>query len=113
MEATAEPPSKKIKVGQEFIDLIEECYDMLFGNKDGPPESERARLNEGIAQIRKILEQVHSSQDLSFGPTQSKSKIAWGKCVSIMLETGTESLRSVQLLTGRLSAGAGLLSSTQ
>jgi hypothetical protein len=104
-----EPPPKKIKAGQEFIDLIEECYDITFNHMDGIPDDKSIRLEEGLQQIRKILEQIQSSSDVSFGPTRSSAKITWGKCLSLMLQNGPESIRALKVLTDRLSPSGGLL----
>lgn len=103
-----EPPSKRIKSGEEFINLIDECYELQFSVKE-KSEDQIRRLDRGIQQIRDTLENVVSSSDVSFGSTRSASKINWGKCVSLMLETGLDNLNSLKVLTDRLSPGGGLL----
>jgi hypothetical protein len=103
------PPSKKIKFGQEFIELIEDCYDTLFNN-DQRTEEDQARLDENIAKICETLEQVQSSYDVAFGPNRVKAKITWAKCLYLLLESGEQkSLRSLNILTGQLRPGVGML----
>lgn len=104
----AEPPSKKIKQGQEFINLIDDCYQLRFRDED-KTEEKILRLKEDTHKIRDILEQVKSSRDVSFGPTRLAAKINWGKCLGLMLESGPDSVKALKVLTDTLSPGGGLL----
>lgn len=103
-----EPPSKKIKPAQEFINLIDDCYLLRFRDID-KTEEKNQQLEEDTQKIREILEQVRSSSDVSFGPTRLAAKINWGKCLGLMLESGPESLKALKVLTDTLSPGGGLL----
>lgn len=103
-----EPPSKKIKPGQEFIEMINECYELKFKNLNKTQEEEES-LKAGIQRIRETLENTTSSSDVSFGATKTSSKINWGKCLGLLLEDGHHSLSAIKVLTERLSPGGGLL----
>lgn len=104
------PPTKRTKLGQEFIELIEESYDALFNN-DERTEEDLARLDENIARIRDTLEHVQSSTDVSFGAVRSKAKITWAKCHYLLSENGgPKSLNALDVLTGQLRPGFGMLS---
>lgn len=103
-----EPPSKKIKSGQEFIEIINECYDLKFKNLNKTIEQEES-LKVGLQRIRETLENTTSSSDVSFGATKTASKINWGKCLGLLLEDGHHSLNAIKVLTERLSPGGGLL----
>lgn len=106
VEGLEQPPSKKIRSEQEFIGLIDECYRLKF--IDDMKEDENEDLRSGIMKIRDILEHAKSSGDVPFGPTRFSSKITWGKCLYLMVETGQDSLRAVKVLN-RISPGGGLL----
>jgi len=108
LEEATEPPSKRIKSGEEFINLIDECYELQFSVKD-KSEDQLKTLESGVSKIRDTLEHVVSSSDVSFGSTRSASKINWGKCVSLMLENGLDNVKALKVLTDRLSPGGGLL----
>lgn len=105
----AEPPIKKIKPAEEFINLIDDCYRIRFGDASGRTTEKIQQLDDGTQKIREILEQVKTSSDVSLGPTRLASKINWGKCLGLMLESGPESLKALKVLTDTLSPGGGLL----
>lgn len=102
------PPIKKIKFGQEFIELIEDCYETLFNN-DQRSDEEQARLDDNIAKICETLEQVQSSDDVAFGPNRARARITWAKCLYLLLESGgSKRLRPLNVLTGPLKPGFGM-----
>lgn len=103
-----EPPSKKIKSGQEFMQTISECYDLKF-NSDKRSEQQLQDLNEGLTRIRDTLESIKSSSDVPLGNNRTLAKINWAKCMSLLLEDGPKSARAIKVLVGRLSPGGGLL----
>lgn len=103
-----EPPIKRIKSGQDFMDLICDCYDLKFNSKT-MCEEEKQRLRAGVKRIRETLEQTKSSSDITFGDTRTNSKITWGKCLALLLEDGSNSLTAIGILTGKLSPGGGVL----
>lgn len=103
-----EPPSKRIKCGQEFVELINECYNLKFKNQTKTDEQEET-LRVGLQKLRETLEQTTSSSDVSFGATKTSAKINWGKCLGLLLEDGPHSLCAIKVLTERLSPGGGLL----
>lgn len=109
MEANVEPPPiKKIRSEQEFIRLIEDCYRIHF-NLTSRSEQEEEELQIGLKKIQETLEQAQSSRDVSFGQSRAGTKITWGKCLSLMLETGPQNLAALKNLCGRLSPGGGLI----
>lgn len=106
--AMTEPPHKKIKTSQEILDLINECFDLMFNKTQKSPEEEE-RLKNGCDKIRETLEQINSSNDFSFGTNLTCSKINWGKCLGLMLEGAPQSFGALKVLIGTLNAGPGLL----
>ena len=105
-DITEKPPNKKIKGEQEFIGLIDDCYRLKFNENQF--EGDNVELMTGIRKIRDTLERAQSSGDVPFGPTRFSSKITWGKCLYLMLESGPESFKALKVLN-RLSPGGGLL----
>lgn len=102
------PPHKKIKTSQEILDLINECFDLMFNKAKKSPEDEE-KLRNGCDRIRETLEQISASNEFSFGENLTSSKINWGKCLGLMLEGAPETYKSLEILTGILNAGPGLL----
>lgn len=103
-----EPPNKKIK--NDLLDLINECYDLMFKrNGDFSPDVNKSALESGVKKIRETLERATSSSDVSFGATKPSAKINWGKCLALLLEDGVASLMAVKILTEKLNPGGGLL----
>jgi len=107
-EDMAEPPSKRARSGENFVNLINDCYDLKF-RKTGLTLEEEDSLKLGTQRIRETLESTISSSDLSFGTTRTSAKINWGKCLGLLLEDGHNSLDALRVLTERLSPGGGLL----
>lgn len=103
-----EPQIKRIKSGQEFVETINECYDLKFRNLKKSVDEEEL-LRAGLQRIRETLEKTTSSSDVSFGATKTASKINWGKCLGLLLEDEHYSLNAIKVLTERLSPGGGLL----
>lgn len=103
-----QPPNKKLRSEQEFIRLIEDCYKMHF-NSTNKTQEEEEQLQAGLKKIQDILEQAQSSRDVSFGQSRSSTKITWGKCLSLMLETKPHNLLALKNLSGPLSPGGGLI----
>lgn len=104
----SEPPNKKIKAGQDFVDLINECYTLYFRNSNRS-EEDQEKLRNGMQQIREILEQISSSSDVSLGSTRTAAKISWGKCLGLLVEDGANSFKAMKILTEKLNPGGGLL----
>lgn len=102
------PPHKKIKTSQEILDLINECFDLMFNKIEKSPEDEE-KLQNGCDKIRETLEQIKASNEFSFGGNLTSSKINWGKCLGLMLEGAPKSFKSLETLTDILNAGPGLL----
>lgn len=107
-DAIEPPPNKKIRSEQDFIRLIEDCYRIHF-NKVNKTEEEEEQLQTGLKKIQEILEQAQSSCDISFGHSRPSTKITWGKCLSLMVETGPQNLKALRNLCSHLSPGGGLL----
>ena len=102
------PPFKRIKTGLEFVDLINECYDLKFRNLN-KTEEEHNQLIKGTIKIRETIEQFSTSADVFFGSTKTFAKISWAKCLSLLLEDGPKSSGAVRILAERFSPGGGLL----
>lgn len=101
-----EPANKRIKSSdRKFDEIINDCYELQFNVLDRTEEQETL-LKDGLLEIRSSLEERSS---LSFGNTRVLAKINWGKCLSLLLEGGTENLKALSVLTGKLNPGAGLL----
>lgn len=110
-----EPAIKRIKSSyienledKSFSVLLDYCYDLKFNILEKTQEQEE-ELKRGLQTIQEILEKTNSSRDISFGKTRVLAKINWGKCLSLLLEGGAESLQALSILTGKLNPGAGLL----
>lgn len=104
----AEPPNKKIKASEDFVDLVNECYTIVY-RTPLKTDDDKSRLNAGMQKIRNTLEQINSSSDVSFGSTRTSAKINWGKCLGLLVEDGPESFKAMKVLTERLNPGGGLL----
>lgn len=104
------PPNKSIKSGEDFMSLIDSCYEIKFGTKDKTVEQEEF-LAQGVKTIRETLEASTSSRDISFGNTRTSTQINWGKCLGVLLEDGPDSLNAIKILTERFSVGGGLFQS--
>lgn len=99
-----EPPNKRIKnefENREFIDWINNCYDLKFRQMKEIPTSD-------IEHIREVLLAAKSSIDVPWGRTKAECKINWGKCLGILIEDGARSLGVLKKLTDMLNPGGGL-----
>lgn len=103
----SEPPIKKLKCGEDFVDLINECYDLQFDKSD-KTQTDIEDLNLKAQKIRETVANINSSSDLQFGETRISARINWGKCLAILLENGHHDLTATKILTERLSPGGGL-----
>lgn len=103
-----EPPSKKIRASENFVDLINECYNIVYRTPI-KSKDDYEKLSIGMQKIRDTLEQINSSSDVSLGSTRTSAKINWGKCLGLLVEDGPESFKAMKVLTERLNPGGGLL----
>lgn len=106
---TLEPPSiKRIKCNTNFPQIISECYDLKFNNMERTKEQDEA-LKCNFQTIRETLESTNSSSEISFGTTRVLAKVNWAKCLSLLLDDDSSSLKALSTLTGKLNPGGGLL----
>lgn len=103
----SEPPVKKLKSGEDFVELINDCYTLQFDRTD-KTDTEVETLNLKAQQIRETVENVISSSDLQFGETRISARINWGKCLAVLIANGHHNLAATKILTERLSPGGGL-----
>lgn len=102
------PSTKRIKSDTNFPQLINEMYDLKFNVMDRTKEQDEALLN-GLQNIRETLEATNSSSEISFGTTRVLAKVNWGRCLSLLLDDDTASLKGLNILGGKLNPGGGLL----
>lgn len=106
MISSTEPPQKRAKTGEDLIQVVNNCYNLMFRQTE-LSEEEKATLASGMEYIRTTLKQASRGYGV-LGPNRTTAKITWGKCMGLLLEEGTFCHESIEILMGRLNPGGAL-----
>lgn len=105
-----QPPVKRAKPTQEFVEIVSEAYDLKFKFEDEDQDKGSEKLEGLIEKIRSSIENVVDSKDISFGTSIPDIKSNWTKCLSLLLADGYQNTKAVNIMIQKLNPGAGFMS---